>query len=514
LQPSNTIEFIVRINYLAAFFGSIFILFAACTKISTTDIGTGLIPAADSVITKDTFITVYAKNAGDSTIRPTIAQTHAVGYLTDPLFGITDARINFQLSLPSTNFYFENNKSNLFFDSVVLVLSYKGAWGDSSIPVTLHVNELDNNQTFQPDTSLIDAYTGNYVRYNNTDVFTASNSLTDIPTTIYPTSLDDSIHVFKDAGINMIRIRLNDAFGKRLLFDYDSTNAYKNDSTFHNYLKGFQVYAEAANTALLNIGLTDANTKLALYYRYHPKDSASTIVDTTVKYFTVNSSCAHSNYILRNRESAPISKYLPPNGNPDNKNDDYIFIQSSPGTYATITIDSLGLANMPNYIIHRAELLMERAEDPSNPLEMYLSPPNLFLLAKNDTSRFVIPGFDTNNNATADAVFSSNYLTNYTDFGGIPKKNTSNNSLYSFNVSRYVQGVITKHNRQHPFMLYTPYNEPFKLYETMPLTTAYGFVSSSPINAAGCGRVRLYGGDGDSGNSHHMRLHIVYSVPH
>jgi hypothetical protein len=505
---------IVKINYLAAFFCSLIILFAACTKISSTDIGTGLIPAADSVITKDTFITVYAKNTGDSTIRPTITQTHVVGYMNDPLFGITDARINFQLSLPSPNFYFESTKNNLFLDSVVLVLSYNNAWGDSSRPVTLHVNELDNNQTFQPDTSLLDAYTGNYVRYNNTDVFTANSSLTDIPTTIYPTSLDDSVHVFQDSGINMIRIRLNDAFGKRLLLDYDSTNAYKNDSAFHNYLKGLQVYAEDGNTALLKIGLADANTKLALYYRYHPQDSASTVVDTTVRYFTLNSTCAHSNYILRNRENAPINAYLPPHGNPNNKNDDYIFIQASPGTYATINIDSLGLGNMPNYIIHRAELLMEQAEDPSNPLEQYLSPPNLFLLAKDDTSVFVIPGSDTSNNATADAVFSSNYLTNYADFGGIPKKNTSNNSLYSFNVSRYVQGVITKHNRQHPFVLYAPYNEPFKLYETLPLTTAYGYVSSSPTNAAGCGRVRLYGGDGDSGNNHRMRLHIVYSVPH
>src|SRR5690349_3946005 len=118
----------VKINYLAAFLSSLIVLFAACTKISSTDIGTGLIPAADSVITKDTFITVYAKNAGDSTIRPTIAQNHALGYLNDPLFGITDARINFQLSLPSSNFYFESSKNNLFFDSVVLVLSYNGAW--------------------------------------------------------------------------------------------------------------------------------------------------------------------------------------------------------------------------------------------------------------------------------------------------------------------------------------------------------------------------------------------------
>ena len=165
----------MRINYLAAFFSSLIILFAACTKISSTDIGTGLIPAADSVITIDTVITVYAKNAGDSTIRPSIVENHVVGYLEDPQFGITDARINFQLSLPSSKLYFESTKPNLFFDSVVLVLSYNGGWGDTTRPITLRVNELDNGQTFLPDTSLIDSYTGTTVRYDNTDVFTASS---------------------------------------------------------------------------------------------------------------------------------------------------------------------------------------------------------------------------------------------------------------------------------------------------------------------------------------------------
>ncbi|WP_170971041.1 DUF4270 family protein [Ilyomonas limi] len=503
----------MKINYLAAFFGSITLLFAACTKITSTDIGTDLIPAVDGVNTKDTTITVYAKNAGTDTITPTLAQIHVVGNMEDPLFGTTDARINFQLSLPSSNFSFENSKENLFLDSVVLVLSYNGVWGDSTRPVTLHVNELDNGQTFLPDTTAgqYDPYIGGYSgTYNNTVNLTAFTSLTDAPTTVYPTSLDDSIHVYNDSGINMIRIRLNDAFGARLL-NYDTLTAYKNDSTFHNYLKGLQVFADQGtyNNALLKIGLTDDNTKLALYYRYHPKDSAATVIDTTVRYFTVAGDCAHSNYINRDRSKGEINAYLPPN--PADTNDNLIYIQAGPGTFATVTIDSAALAQMPNYIIHRAELLLEQAVDPS---DTYYTPPYLFLLAKNDTSQFVIPGFNANNVSTADAVFSSSYLANYSDFGGIPRKNTTNNSLYSFNISRYVQGIVTKDNKQHPFVLYAPFNKPFQLYESLPITSSRGYVSNSPTNTAGCGRVRLYGGDGDLTNIHRMRLHIVYSEPH
>jgi hypothetical protein len=502
----------VKINYLAACFCSIFIFFAACTKITSTDIGTGLIPAVDSVITKDTFITVYAKNAGDTTIAPVLSQTHVVGYVNDPLFGSTNALINFQVSLPSSKFQFVTNADNVELDSVVLVLSYNGAWGDTNIvnPLRLNVKEIKSDQSFVAD-SLLDAY-GYLANYDNKTQFaTYDNPLTASPAIIYPTNLDNMVHVFEDSGVNMIRIRLNDDFGKRLLFNYDTTNAYKSDSAFKTYLKGLQVYADtnAGSNSLLKIGLADENTKLAVYYNYHPEDSSSAVRDTSVKYFTVTTNCAHSNYISRNRSTGQISNYLP--SDPSTRNDELIFIQAGPGTYATINIDS-GLNNFRNCIVHRAELLMNQAEDAS---DLYLTPPNLFLLAKDDTSRFVIPGSDTNNISTADAIFSSAYLANYTDFGGVPKKNITNGSLYSFNLSRYIQGVVTKDNRLRTFVLYAPYNEPFKLFETLPYTTSRGYVSNSPTNTAGSGRVRLYGGDGDgTGNMQRMRLHIVYSESH
>jgi hypothetical protein len=104
----------VKINNLAAFFCSLILLFAACTKITSTTIGTDLIPAVDGVITKDTTITVYAKNAGVDTITPTLSQNHVVGYINDPLFGTTNAHINLQVALPSPKFRFDNRQGDLF----------------------------------------------------------------------------------------------------------------------------------------------------------------------------------------------------------------------------------------------------------------------------------------------------------------------------------------------------------------------------------------------------------------
>ncbi len=510
MRPSNLIEFIqVKLKSFPVFFCSLFFLYTACTKISSTEIGTGLIPAVDGVNTKDTTITVYAKNTGDTTISPLITETHVVGNIDDPLFGITDARINFQVLLPNDNFKFEAN-DNIMLDSVVLVLGYRGIWGDSTRPVLLHVNELEPDLPFLQDT-LFDAY-GYKALYNTSFNFPVSNSLTTTPAVIDPRNLDDTMRVFRDSGINMIRIKLNDAFGIRLLTNYDTSNAFKSDSAFKTALRGLQVYADPGSNSLLKIGLTDPNTKLALYYKYHPKDSAAAKIDTSVTYFTVDQlNSAHSNNIVRNRSSGQINDYL--GKNPDTPNDNLVFIQAGPGTYATVTVEPGALAKLSNVIVHRAELLLEQAKDPAS--DTYNTPPYLFLVAKGDTSRFVIPGYDSSSIATADAVFSSSYLSNYSSFGGVPSQNTSNNSLYSFNISRYVQGIVSKNNNEHPFIIYAPYNEPLQLLSTVPFTTVRGYVTTSPVNAAGCGRVRLYGGgDAATGGEHRMRLHIVYSLPH
>ena len=52
---------------------------------------------------------------------------------------------------------FEKGKDSLVFDSVVLSLSYKGAWGDSLSHIGLHVYEMDPEDRFTVDSA-----------YNNT----------------------------------------------------------------------------------------------------------------------------------------------------------------------------------------------------------------------------------------------------------------------------------------------------------------------------------------------------------
>ena len=518
-------------HFLLSF--SLVFFITACTKISETDIGTGLIPPVDGVITKDTNITVYTKNFTNvDTARVSLYEDHALGYVNDPLFGTTEAAINLQLLPSSYPFTFEVSQDSLILDSVVLALDTRGVWGDTMQNLSLHVKELESDLPFASDSSLI--------MYNNTSVFQAADDITynGMAASIDPKTLNDAFKVYQDSGYNMLRIRLADAFGNRLLHTFTSAQ-YGSDSAFKIAFKGFQISADPMiGNCLVRVGLANTsgaepNTKLALYYRYKSRIVANG-EDTTVKYWTVDPSVsgylapyvgsAHSNYVKRNLSAGQAGGYFPAS---TAINDNHLYLQTTPGTFANITIDSNGLKSIPNWIIHRAEIIMEQAPDPASFLLDNFTSPYLFMVVKdnndsafqNDNTKYVIPGFDSTNISASDALFSAStptyVLANYSDFGGIPlpKNSTEGTSInyYNFNLSRYIQGIATKKNPQYTFTLYTPYKEVFRLSKN---NNTYARVTSTPLNNAGIGRVRLYGGGADTTNTHRMKLHIVYSIPH
>jgi hypothetical protein len=172
-------------------------------------------------------------------------------------------------------------------------------------------------------------------------------------------------------------------------------------------------------------------------------------------------------------------------------------MQTSPGTHSTIDISAV--ATMPNIIVHRAEILMYQVPDIS---DQYLTPPNLFLAAYNQDSMrsFAIPN---------DISFTAGVITNLTAFGVAPKSREGGGYFYSFDISRYVQGIVTRHEKLYNLTLMAPYNQ----YIYTDSTVLYSVPISSPaLNTAGTGRIRL-GGASNSNSQYKMRLHIVYSLP-
>lgn len=467
-----------------------FVLIAACTKIVTTDIGSGLIPPVDGVTTKDTILEVVTKNVGEDTIRVGLYDDHVLGYTDDPLFGKTTADVNFQLYPPYFPYYFDTTAENRTLDSVVLVLSYRGVWGDSNKTIGVRVFEISNElQIFNKDslyTNLTTLNTGLELTENNT------------PKIVDITNLNDTVRgLYNEAATNQLRIKLNNSFGEILLNQYDSSLVYHDDTLFRAALNGLQIKSEQMGNALLRINLTDTNTKLAIYYKY--KNTAGGL-DTTVRYFRTNPYySASSNHIVRVRQNAEVAKYFPST----NEQDSLLFLQTGPGVYTSVKIP--GLSTFQNAIIHRAELLMEQVPDNTSDFDTIFTPPNLFLAAKSDDSskRFAIPN---------DIIFSNGTIANLYSFGVFPKAKTNiagkKYYTYNFDISRYVQGIVTRKEPVYTLQLYAPFNNYIYISETSP----YSYPISIPsLNYPAIGRVRLKGG-GDIKSANRMRLHIVYSL--
>src|SRR4051812_14703268 len=317
-------------KHFALFFLLSVLLFSACTKIVTTDLGGGLIPPVDGVNTKEMYLDVASVNAADTITRVGITFDHALGYVSDPLFGKTTASINVQLK-PSFPFFWPAGKDSMFIDSVVLVLSSKGTWGDSLRPLSFRVfNILADGDSADVNLSPDSAYT-------TTKNVLTGNELTEnfTPKTVIPSVLNDSVkpNPFMEEATNQLRIRLNGSYGSYLL-NLD-TSSYRSDSLFDNVIKGFKIMPEQTGNALLRVNLLDTNTKLAIYFRHKDRTTPGKL-DTTVRYFRANSfTSGSSNYIVRDRTGSQVASWLPHN---NSNNDSLIFIDANPGIYAKLQI--------------------------------------------------------------------------------------------------------------------------------------------------------------------------------
>ena len=225
------------------FCSSLLFTIISCSRINeSTNLGGGVIPAIDGINTFDTSLTVEAYNdiftGLNDSITVLLTDDHILGNISnDPFFGRTNAKIFLELkpALYRWNFSGVFNKDSLFLDSVVMVLGWKGTYGDTAAMQRVRVYEMAQSNDFKIDS----AY---QIRQQ---YFTYSNLLG--TKDFAPKSLRDSFLIFKDTvkSTEQLRIRLNDNFGRRLLNDYDTTNAYFSDSAFKRFVRGFAIESAA-----------------------------------------------------------------------------------------------------------------------------------------------------------------------------------------------------------------------------------------------------------------------------
>jgi hypothetical protein len=492
----------VKNKQLALTFGTIItslLILISCRKINeATTLGDDLIPPVDNITTFDTLLDVEVFTdsftlATDSAYAYSPFD-HFLGQITnDPLFGKTNAQIFLELKPDSYRHTFLNKPDSLFIDSVVLVLDYKETYGDTTVPQTINVSEIGGQISD--------------FRYDTVYKFREST----IPKlgllgsrTFEPRLLNDSVKAYQDTTKNQLRIRLNDAFGQRLL-NYDttgSTGAYTSDSNFRQNFKGFALESVSGGNALMGFLLTGPNTKLAIYYQYYK--NGITNKDTAVEYFTFTSSSASANYVTRDYSGTPFAA-VAGGTSPDN----FAFIQNTPGTFANISIPGLG--SLSNRIVHRAELIMEQAYHPSDTL--FLPPPRLYVDAFDPAiSKYRTVPFDLSYDISSDQ-------SNIDAFGGAPFRalDPLGKSIYTwrFNLSRYVQRIVNGTQPAYGLRVYAPVytfnyfggtgTDPGLQIVIRPNSTRE--FTGTPV----IGRVRLHGGDPTHTNPQRMRLRIVYS---
>ena len=472
------------------------LIFTGCTRITTTDVGAGLIPPIDGLTTLDTTFSVITDSYDDKdTVRVFKGDTHVLGVLnTDPLFGKSTASLYFEVGAPAYPFMVNGNKDSIVVDSAVLVLSYRGAYGDSMQPLKLNVYEVN---------TLMGQFRDYPVNYPNVSPINY-NLLPLAPTkTVDIRRIGDSIINRYEAANNQIRIKLNKSFAKRMILDYDTATQYKSDSIFRTYFNGFAVIADPSTpaNAFLNINLGDTNTKLALYYS--TVYSGGTVRDTVVSNLRFNTSTSgHANFITRNRTGSEIANHLSTNPKPDS----LVYVQAMPGTGARIRVP--GLQNISNRIIHKAELIMEQVPDDAHPgVDNIMTPPRYLLLSIFDSvymHKRNIPNDFTVGLTGPNIAQMGGYIT-YKSTQGYNQV-----AAYNFDISRYVQGIASRSDTSFNLILTAPSNDSMYYSAAYPNTSSRTnyYLTPNYTNNVANGRVRLGGG---TNVRFRMRLRIVYS---
>ncbi len=357
----------------------------------------------------------------------------ALGHINnDPEFGMTHANAYFNINPVIPGVYpFSHKDSIVGIDSVVLSLSYVGSFGDSTTFNTIRVFEIAQNSDFT-DTALF--------KYNHPDFLTTGAELG--AKTFQISKLKDSVlHIRnKDTTFrtNVIRIPLSTSLGTRLA-SYDTTStangAYKNDSAFKKLFKGLAIKSDNTGNALVYTSPISASTSLIVYYRVK---SGNGVIDTTQTEF-IHTTNGQANIVTRT-PGGTWNSYL----TNAMANDDKLYIPTAPGSYGSLKIPALD--TFKNAVIHRAELI--------------ITP-----LPTTSSTTFGYPGgfyLDRINNAgdtafTFDADMSINYTGSSLSydigtFGGL----LQSDSTYRFNLSRYVQNIITTKSRNFTLRLFAP----------------------------------------------------------
>ena len=298
-------------------------------------------------------ITLTAYSVLEDTLNTRNLQSNFLGFIRDPVFGVTSTGI-FTQFVPQGNSVNLGNNPQL--DSVVLTLRYAGGvYGDTLNPFSVKVYQLTE------DISSIEPYYQNYVFAHSSENLTYINDVQFYPKPKSKVKLDTIVEAHA-------RIRLSDELGNLLL---RSTAEMSSNEVFKNFFKGLYICAKplSNNGSLVNFNLTSALSGIQLYYKN----------DTVASSFQ---------FLIKSTETVRVSNYEHDYEAGDycfvnqvfNKDSllgkDMLYVQCMGGVKTKISFPHIKEFKDRNIVINKAELVITNiGED----LSIFPQPGNLNL---------------------------------------------------------------------------------------------------------------------------------------
>ncbi len=226
------------------------------------EIGYDLLPPSDTlhVLSTDT-CTVEAFSERQDSVRTDKISSLIMGSMVDPVFGKSTVGFYSQLRLSSEGIDFGTNP---VLDSVVLMLFYKGYYGDTLTRQNVKVYEISDNFSYD-------------------SIHFSSQHLATYPTVLadqdFVPNYSDSVTVYKEKLAPHLRINLTkqtNYLGQKILSA--PTDALATNAAFIKFFKGLYVTASPVSDkgAILNFSIANGMSKMVVYFHNgnDPKDDS------------------------------------------------------------------------------------------------------------------------------------------------------------------------------------------------------------------------------------------------
>jgi hypothetical protein len=395
----------MRVKAFALALFGVLLFLSACKKPSPTE-GGDYFPSSDELtaLQTDTFSIVATTMKEDSVFTDELSLA-LVGMIDNPTFGTTQCVTYTQLRLSALE---PDVSSAMVVDSVILSLAYNATAYGKPDRQSFSIRQL--SQPLFKDSVYSARKTWPTYPHN---LIVDGEEIQDINVT-------SLVPLGQDTLSPQLRLPLDKQLGYLLLQPQDAA-VLSSQLEFQNYFHGIAIESKARYDGVARYDLIDPATHLTVYYR----DVVNGLADTLSYDFVVTTDCARYNEFRHDYQGTELAEF---NNGTTKAGGEYFYVQTGAGLKTKFTFPHLlDLNQFQDQVVNRAELII-----PIDPDAVYAEFDQLYLRYLEDGNLKPLPDENVQ-------VIGGNY--------------NASTHQYSFNISRYVQSVLTGELPNRPLYL-------------------------------------------------------------